>query len=155
MIGIYKYQNKINGHIYIGQSIDIETRKKNHYYASRSEKASDYNSQFHQAIRKYGIENFDFEILVEIEKENYSSELLNNLEKFYIKKYNSFENGYNATIGGEEIGNRAQKGSKNGRARLTEEDVIYIRECYNNHIPFRSVYLEYKDKITERGLQKV
>ena len=155
MIGIYKYQNKINGHIYIGQSIDIETRKKNHYYASRNEKSSDYNSQFHQAIRKYGIENFDFEILVEIEKENYSSELLNNLEKFYIKKYNSFENGYNATEGGEEIGNRSQKGSKNGRARLTEEDVIYIRECYNNHIPFRTVYLEYKDKITERGLQKV
>ena len=71
------------------------------------------------------------------------------------KKYNSFENGYNATEGGEEIGNRVQKGSKNGRARLTEEDVIYIRECYNNHIPFRKVYLEYKDKITERGLQKV
>ena len=80
---------------------------------------------------------------------------MKNLEKFYIKKYNSFENGYNATIGGEEIGNRAQKGSKNGRARLTEEDVIYIRECYNNHIPFRNVYLEYKDRITKRGLQKI
>lgn len=155
MIGIYKYQNKINGHVYIGQSVDIETRKQNHYYASRSEKASDYNSQFHQAIRKYSIENFDFEILVEIEKENYSSELLNNLEKYYIKKYNSFENGYNATEGGEEIGNRVQKGSKNGRARLTEEDVKYIRECYNSHIPFREIYEQYKDKISKRGLQKV
>jgi len=155
MIGVYKYTNRINGHSYIGQSIDIETRKKNHIYSSSCPTASDYNSQFHQAIRKYGINNFKFEILVELTKENYSNEILNDLEKFYIKKYNSFKNGYNATEGGEEIGNRAQKGSKNGRAKLTEEDVKYIRECYNNHIPFRKVYFEYKDKISERGLQKV
>jgi len=30
MIGIYKFTNKINGHSYIGQSIDIEKRKKSH-----------------------------------------------------------------------------------------------------------------------------
>lgn len=32
---------------------------------------------------------------------------------------------------------------------------MYIRECYNAHIPFRQVYAEYQDKITKRGLQKI
>ena len=31
-IGIYKYQNKINGHIYIGQSTNIERRYQQHIY---------------------------------------------------------------------------------------------------------------------------
>ena len=39
--------------------------------------------------------------------------------------------------GGEDNPNRAQVGSKNGRAKLTEADVIDIRNCYNNHIPFK------------------
>ena len=31
MIGIYKIENKVNGKVYIGQSIDIETRIKRHF----------------------------------------------------------------------------------------------------------------------------
>jgi len=79
-------------------------------------------------------------------------ELINALEKFFIKQYNSFENGYNATEGGEDNPYRAQVGEKNGRVKLTEEDVIYIRECYNRHIPFKKVYEEYQEKISKRGL---
>lgn len=155
MIGIYKYTNKLNGHCYIGKSIDIKQRQYNHKSAAFNENARDYNSQFHQAIRKYGLENFDYEILYEIYPEDYSLELINALEKGYIKMYNSYENGYNATPGGEENPYRAQIGEKNGKVKLTEEDVIYIRECYNAHIPFKKVYDEYKDKITKRGLQNV
>lgn len=155
MIGIYKYQNKINNHIYIGQSINIEQRQKNHIYSSYNKQASDYNSQFHKAIRKYGIENFDFTILIEITKEEYSQELLNSLEKFYINFYDSYKNGYNATPGGEQFGNDMHKGSSNGRALLTEDDVIYIRNCYNNHIPFKDIYAIYSNKISKRGLQKI
>ena len=131
MIGIYKYTNKQNGHCYIGQSIDIEARQYNHRSAAYNEKASDYNSQFHQAVRKYGgFDAFDFEVLVELQKENYTPEILDALEKFFIKKYDSFKNGYNATEGGElTITNRSHKGSSNGRAKLNEEDIIYIREC--------------------------
>jgi group I intron endonuclease len=66
MIGIYKYQNKLNGKIYIGQSVDITRRQYNHKSSAFNEKANDYNSQFHQAIRKYGLENFDFEIIAEL-----------------------------------------------------------------------------------------
>ena len=155
MIGIYKYTNKINGKSYIGQSIDIERRQYNHKSSAYNEKANDYNSQFHQAIRKYGLENFDYEILVELNDKNFTPQTLDNLEKFFIKQYNSYHNGYNATEGGDIISNRSQKGSKNGRALLNEEDVKYIRECYNAHVPFRVVYEEYKNKISKRGLQKV
>lgn len=155
MIGIYKYQNKINNKVYIGQSINLEQKKLAHKSSAFNEKAVDYNSQLHQAIRKYGLENFDYEVIAEINNEEYSKEVLNNLEKYFIKYYNSYENGYNATSGGEENPNRAQKGEKNGRALLSREDVEYIRECYNNHIPFKHIYEEYKDKISKRGLQKV
>ena len=156
MIGIYKYENKINGHCYIGKSIDIKRRQYNHKSSAYNEKAKDYDSQFHQAIRKYGgFDAFEFSIICEISPEDYSLELINQLEKTFIKLYNSYKNGYNATEGGEDNPYRARKGENNGRALLTEEDVIYIRECYNAHIPFKKVYEEYKDKISKKGLQKV
>lgn len=155
MIGIYKYTNKINGKHYIGQSINLEMRKYAHKSAAYNEKAKDYNSQFHQAVRKYGLENFEYEIVAILTPEEYSKVALDTLEKYFIKYYNSYQNGYNATEGGDDNPNRAQKGSANGRALLTEEDVIYIRECYNAHIPFREVYAEYENKISKRGLQKV
>ena len=84
MIGIYKYQNKINGHIYIGQSVDIKQRQFNHKSSAYNEKAKDYNSQFHQAIRKYGLDAFDFQIIAELTPEEYTPETLNQLEKFFI-----------------------------------------------------------------------
>lgn len=155
MIGIYKYQNKQNGKIYIGQSINLEQRVYAHKSSAFNEKAKDYNSQFHQALRKYGIDNFDYEVIATLTNEEYSKEKLDELEIFFIKYYNSYHNGYNATEGGDNNPNRSQFGEKNGRALLTEEDVIYIRECYNAHVPFRQVFKEYENKISKRGLQKV
>ena len=155
MIGIYKYTNKLNNKVYIGQSINLERRKYAHKSSAFNKNAVDYDSQFHQAIRKYGYENFSYEIIAEISSEEYSKEMLDGLEKYFIQYYNSFKNGYNSTEGGEDNPNRAQKGEKNGRALLTKEDVIYIRECYNAHVPFKQIYEEYKNKISKRGLQKI
>lgn len=155
MIGIYKYTNNINGKVYIGQSINLEQRKYAHKSSAFNEKVNDYDSQFHQAIRKYGIENFTYEVIAEISEEEYSKAMLDDLEKYFIKYYDSYEKGYNATEGGDENPNRAQSGEKNGRALLKESDVKYIRECYNAHIPFKQVYKEYEDKISKRGFQKI
>ena len=156
MIGIYKYQNKINNKVYIGQSINIEQRKNQHKSSIYNEKAKDYNSQFHQAVRKYGdLDNFSFEILIELDPLEYTYEILNDLERYYIKQFDSFHGGYNATEGGDSGYYKIHPGESNGRAKLTEDDVKYIRECYNAHIPFRTIYQEYKDKITKRGLQKI
>lgn len=158
MIGIYKVTNLINNKVYIGQSIDIERRKYSHIYSSSHPNTSDYNVRFHQAIRKYGIENFKWDILIELKSEEYSKEILDKLETEYIALYHSydFNKGYNATLGGlHEFGNKKHLGESNGRALLNIQDVKDIRIKYNAHIPFRIVYDEYKDKISKRGLQKV
>ena len=96
MIGIYKFENKYDRKVYIGQSINIENRVKGH---RKAVKTGD-NTYFHRALRKYGIENFDFNVLIECPKEN-----LNYWEKFYIKFYcsNNPNYGYNMTEGGEGV----------------------------------------------------
>ena len=156
MIGIYKFTNLINGKCYIGQSIDIEQRRLAHLSSAKNENSPEYQSQLHQAIRKYGEDNFSFDILIEIKSEGYDKKLLNILEKYFIQKYDTFKHGYNATPGGDSNNPEKTKGEKNGRALLTEKDVLYIRECYNAHIPFREVQKEYENHaISKRGLQKV
>ena len=98
MIGIYKFENLINGHKYIGQSVDIERRYKDHIIRASKNFSSnpEYNSILHQAIRKYGIENFSFEIVEQCSKKD-----LDKKEIYWIQYYNSFHNGYNATSGGQ------------------------------------------------------
>lgn len=155
MIGIYKFTNKINQKVYIGQSVNIERRVIAHRTSAYNPHTGDYNSKFHQAIRKYGFDNFDFEVLINLKPEKNNKQILNQLEIYFIEKYDSFKNGYNATLGGDGVGIDGHKGSSNGRALLDEEEVKYIRECYNAHIPFRQVYQEFQNKISKRGLQKI
>ena len=102
MTYIYKFTNKINGHCYIGQTNNLQKRYNGHKSESFNEKASGYWLPFHCAIRKYGIENFDYEVLEEIADEE-SQDFINEREKFFIAYYHSLkdENGYNVTIGGE------------------------------------------------------
>ena len=94
--GIYKYTNKINGHIYIGQAVDIKARIRGHRFSARHLEDKDSNMPIHKALRKYGEENFDIEILEECPKEK-----LNEREKYWIKYYDSYTNGYNANLGGD------------------------------------------------------
>lgn len=100
---IYCYTNKFNNKKYIGiTSRSIDEREKNHIYKSQNKNNKCYNTPFKRAIRKYGIENFKREIIDKTE----SFEEACNLEKYYIKKYQTYykyknSNGYNATIGGE------------------------------------------------------
>lgn len=90
MIGIYKFTNKINGMSYIGQSVDIERRYKQH------KRINTDNTIFHNAIREYGFDAFDFEIIELCAKDS-----LDEKEKFYIKKCNTiYPKGYNIATGG-------------------------------------------------------
>ena len=93
---IYKYTCIINDKSYIGFTTrDIETRWREH--VKKSMLGSKFH--FHNAIRKYGEANFTHEILLEAvcedEKEIYK------LEQEYIKKYDTYNKGYNSTKGGE------------------------------------------------------
>lgn len=133
MIGIYKFENLINHKKYIGQSVDIERRYKDHlnraknYFPSNSE----YNSSLHCAIRKYGIENFSFSILEECEKKK-----LNEQEIYWIKFYNSYAEGYNETTGG----NLNQEASR----KFEENFVNMIKELLlNSNLTYNEIHSQY------------
>ena len=92
--GIYKIQNQINNKVYIGSSIDINRRWQHHKDAAFNINAHQYNYPLMQDFRKYGIENFSFEILELIEN---TQEMIEK-EHNYIIQYNCIiPNGYNQT----------------------------------------------------------
>jgi group I intron endonuclease len=96
MIGIYKITNKINGMVYIGESLDIERRWAEHKADLDSNKH--HSRKLQKDWNKYGEDNFIFEVIEELNQE-YSSSLKKlislALEDRYIKQYDSIENGYN------------------------------------------------------------
>ena len=90
---IYKCTSP-SGKSYIGLTTQgLKNRIQQHVYNSK--KGS--NLPFHQAIRKYGIENFNITIL----EDNIQDKILPEKEKYYISLYDSYYNGYNCTLGGE------------------------------------------------------
>lgn len=97
IIGIYKITNLSNNKIYIGQSINIYQRYKAHQQYALNPKSREYNTPIHNAIRKYGIQNFQLEIL-----EQCTTEQLDEKEIYWINYYNSTDRaiGYNLTNGG-------------------------------------------------------
>lgn len=97
MACIYKIENKVNGKLYIGQTINsIKFRFRKHLGQINSKNRC---SALYFAIKKYGKENF---IISEIVSGEFSKEELNNLEIFFINHYNTLSpNGYNLQAGGK------------------------------------------------------
>lgn len=125
---IYLAKNKENGHMYIGKTNgSLEVRKQGHLYDATKRHR---NTAFCNAIRKYGLEGFDWSIL----EDDILDEELNDKEKYYIAKYNTFLNKqhYNMTEGGdgfspsEEIRRKISE-AKTGK-KLTEEHKRRIGE---------------------------
>lgn len=102
MYYIYKYTNKINGKNYIGKTNNLQKRFNGHKSEAFNPNSNGYNLPFHCAIRKYGINNFTYEILEEI-VDGESQDFIADREIYFIGYYHSLtsENGYNLTIGGE------------------------------------------------------
>ena len=94
---VYKATNTIDGKCYIG--VDSNWPHRKHAHKSAAKKGSD--RIFHKAIRKYGWDAFEWEILEESDDLEY---LLNEREEYHIRQNNSYYldgNGYNMTYGGE------------------------------------------------------
>lgn len=97
MAYIYVITNKINGKQYVGQTTySIEKRFKEH----KKQKNTPTRKRFplYSAFRKYGFENF---IISELEE--CSEEKLDEREKFWINKLDTYYHGYNATFGGSGV----------------------------------------------------
>lgn len=112
--GIYKITNHLNGKSYIGQSIDIETRWLVHKKIAKTQGKD--CSYIHKAISKYGLENFQFEILLISE----DSDELNEKEQEFISNLESLvPKGYNLNPGGGIPWNR-------GKTKATSEKIANI-----------------------------
>lgn len=133
MIGIYKIENLLNQKVYIGQSVNVERRLKEHSYGQGKRIPADV------AILAEGKENFSFEIIEEC-----SLDELNERETYWILVYRQTHIMYNCNDGG----NVAPIGELNGRAKLSTEDIIDIRTAYQNRERRKDIYEKYKDKIT-------
>lgn len=95
MSKIYKITNNINSKIYIGKTkLNISERFKQH--CSDSTKNSEEKRPLYNAMKKYGTEHFQVELIEEC-----ADEIADEREKFWINFYNSYYDGYNATLGGD------------------------------------------------------
>lgn len=134
--GIYKITNKINHKVYIGQSQNIFKRWDEHRYSRNCDERPLY-----RAFRKYGLENFIFEII-----EICAIEELNEKEIFWIQYYDSYNKGYNLTPGGDHS-------SKIQRV-VSEKEVFQIRSRRLSAESFSSVYKDYSH-INENTFKKI
>ena len=92
---IYKITNDINNKVYIGKTLlDIEKRFKEH--KQDSHRRLEENRPLYRAMNKYGQEHFSIELIEECLIEELSDK-----EIYWIDFYNSYKNGYNATLGGD------------------------------------------------------
>ena len=92
---IYKYTNKINKKIYIGQTRQQLERRHYKHLTQLND-----NTYFHRAIKKYGIDNFDLEIV----EDDIPLNQLDERERYWIKYFDSYftsGKGYNETKGGQ------------------------------------------------------
>ena len=94
---IYKITNKVNGKVYIGQTINFGKRSKEHFSTLR--KNVHRNQYLQQSFNKYGESAFQIDIL-----KLSPHEKLDELEIYYMKKYDSLNKsvGYNMLTGGNE-----------------------------------------------------
>lgn len=93
---IYKATSQTTGKVYIGQSSQTLQERINQHNSHAF--GHQYNYHFHNAIRKYGADDFTYEI---IEDKIETIEELNEREKYWISQYDSYYNGYNSTLGGD------------------------------------------------------
>ena len=97
---IYKITNDINDKVYVGQTQNSlnDRFSKHKYKAKECYFKQNYKQPLYNAINKYGFEHFKIELIEECNNNDLSTR-----EKYWINYYNSYEHGYNATIGGEGV----------------------------------------------------
>ena len=141
---IYQITNLINGKIYIGQTNNIQKRWANHRCNN------DPNMVIARALRKYGIDNFKFEVLLR----GLTPDEANQKEIELIKEKNSLvPYGYNVATGGKRIDGVSRLGADNSNAHLTEEEAQYILD--NRDKPMYVLYDLFCDKISYESFKKI
>jgi len=92
---VYLVTNRINGRQYVGKTRNsLSIRRCSHEKSAKN----GIGSYFHNAIRRYGSDVFDWEVLLE----ESTNRLLSRWERYYIKQLRTkAPDGYNLTDGGD------------------------------------------------------
>ena len=112
MGAIYCITSTVTGKHYVGKTTQKYPAKRWTSHKHRARKGE--QTHFYNAIRKYGEESWTFKVLVH----NVPEQLLSTLEVEFIRTYNSLQDGYNSTVGGE--GTTGYKLSEAHIAKLKE-----------------------------------
>lgn len=134
--GIYQIENRVNNRIYIGSSIDLNKRRKEHLYRLKNNRHT--NNHLQNSFNKYGEKNFVFTILVYYE----SQELIFQEQKF-LDYYKTYERGKGFNV---RIKANSQLGLK--MSEETKEKISIAntgRECS----------LETRRKLSEAGKNRI
>ena len=97
---IYKITNLVNNKIYIGQTVNYDERVRHHKQIAFRENSKERDKPLYRAIRKYGVDNFKFEIIDEAS----NIDELNAKEIYWIAYYDCCvdgNKGYNLDKGGK------------------------------------------------------
>lgn len=122
---IYKIVNSVNDKVYVGQTIrTLESRLRRHF--DDATKHPHTLNKFHRAINKYGKDKFRIELIDEAS----TQKELNQKEKFWIRKCNSIDNGYNTAEGGE--GGNTYKGRSAEQMNATKAKLSKANLGRNN-----------------------
>ena len=147
---LYQITNKVNNKKYFGITESYEARMQYHRTRCFQPVHKEYEKPLYRAFRKYGLENFDFKILLsDLTKEEASQQEIKMIE---LHKSTTHENGYNVSKGG--LGG-ASYGEEHHKAILTEEEALDIIEKRKSGLKRSLVYAEYNEKISFGGFINV
>jgi group I intron endonuclease len=94
--GIYAWINKVNNKMYIGRANNLYRRVYSEKRSFKNGKHENLKKLFN-AVKKYGVDIFDVKELISVTNKNDLIEL----EKYFISYFNTKDNGYNCTYGGD------------------------------------------------------
>ena len=155
-VGIYSITNKINGKVYIGQSKDIGGRMLEHIRDLESNRHVNWHLQ--RAYNKYGLENFEFNVV-----EMCDERKLTDRENYYIDKFKTLNKhkGYNLKIAADRViyseltlkkMSKSQKELRKNksvrrkmawaRSELTPEEVKEIKTLLYHDVPIGEIIKE-------------
>ncbi len=152
---LYRLTNQINGKIYIGQTTNISKRWSDHRAAARNNKPKQH---IHYALIKYGIDQFNWDIIATCQ----TQEDANELEILLVAQYQSHistHNGYNMSVGGSGIsGYIFSEQSKQKMSESSKGQIAWnagLTNCYSQETLQKMAEAKRGGKASEETKQKM